>query len=172
MLDIAQRENPKLDLRLGSGYKIPFKEKFDIVQASLVLEHIKDWDRVFKEVYRVLKKSGIFVFSTGNPVISGSKGIKIEGNRYNIVHDYFSERILYNSWKINRGTDDEYDEKVENYHKTYETIIRTILKNKFMIVDYRDAVPIKKAKKLFPDRYYAYKKIPTFCIWKVRKIGH
>lgn len=33
MLAIARRENPKLDLREGSFYKIPFKERFDIAVA-------------------------------------------------------------------------------------------------------------------------------------------
>ncbi len=48
MIDIARKENPIIDLRIGSGYKIPFKGKFDIVVASLVMDYLKDWDKVFK----------------------------------------------------------------------------------------------------------------------------
>ncbi len=60
MLKIARKKFPKLDLRLGSGYNIPFREKFDLVVAPLVLHYIDDWDKVFREVSRVLKKNGIF----------------------------------------------------------------------------------------------------------------
>jgi len=170
MLSIAKKENPKLDLRLGSGYKIPFTEEFDIVQASLVLDYLKDWDKVFKEVYRVLKPNGIFVFSIPNPVVNGSTGVKIDENRYKIVHDYFKEELFYETWGIDKGPRGNIEQiKVPNYHKTYETIIKTILRNGFEIIDYKDAVPIEKAKKLFPGRYYAYHKIPTFCVWKVSK---
>ena len=49
MLNIAKKENPKLDLKLGSGYNIPFTEKFDIVLASLVVHYFKDWNKMFKE---------------------------------------------------------------------------------------------------------------------------
>ncbi len=42
MLKIAKIENPFLDLRLGSGNKIPFNEKFDIVFASLVMDYFDD----------------------------------------------------------------------------------------------------------------------------------
>src|SRR3989344_6168312 len=55
MLKIAKEENPKLNLILGSGYNIPFNEKFDIVVASLVVHYLKDWDKMLKEVKRVLK---------------------------------------------------------------------------------------------------------------------
>jgi ubiquinone/menaquinone biosynthesis C-methylase UbiE len=169
MLDIAKKENPKLDLKFGSGYKIPFKEKFDIVNCSLVLEHIKDWNKAFKEVYRVLKPNGIFVFSINNPVGNATKRIKNKGKKYTTIQDYFSEKVRYISWTMNKGLKNEMIEKVPNYHKTYETIINIILRNKFELIGYKDAIPIEKAKKLFPKRYYTYNKIPSFTVWKLKK---
>lgn len=164
MLEIAKKENPKLDLRFGSGYKIPFKEKFDIVLASLVIDYLKDWDRVFKQVNRVLKKGGYFIFSIGNPVSEVSAKKRFGKKRFRILGDYFSEKAIYGFWKIKNKKI-----KMTTYHKTYETIIKIILKNNFEIFDYVDCFPLKEAKKLFSEDYRIYSKVPYFCVWKVKK---
>ena len=165
MLEIAEKENPKLDLRLGSGYKIPFNEKFDIVLASLVVHYLKDWDKMFKEVRRVLKSGDCFIFSTGNPVAEARKKIEIGNQKISVLDNYFNEGKIYGKWKDNKGN----KMKMSSYHKTYETIIKTIVKNNFEIVDYKDCFPIKKAKKLFPEDYAEYSRKPFFCVWKIKK---
>jgi SAM-dependent methyltransferase len=82
MIKIAKRENPNLDLKVGSGYKIPFDEKFDIVLASLVVHYLEDWNKMFKEISRVLKTGGYFLFSTGNPVYETRERLKVKGKKY------------------------------------------------------------------------------------------
>tara|TARA_Y100000034_G_scaffold134449_1_gene202932 strand:+ start:1429 stop:2178 length:750 start_codon:yes stop_codon:yes gene_type:complete len=165
MIRIAKIENPKLDLKVGSGYKIPFKEQFDIVLAPLVLHYLKDWNKVFKQIKKVLKKNGIFIFSTGNPVTESRKKIISKGKKYRVIHDYFKERLIEENWKAdNVGL-----VKVKFYHLTYETIINTIIKSGFEIIGYKDAFPIKESKKYFPKDYNSMTKIPYFTVWKLRK---
>lgn len=168
MLKIARRDNPKLDLRQGSGYKIPFNEKFDIIVAALVVHYMKDWNKMFKEMARVLNKNGTIVFSTGNPVYEVNENVIVKGKKYKAlgIKSYFNEEISYNFWT------NPYNKKrikVPFYHKTYETIIKTIIRNGFEIVDYKDCFPLMKAKKLFPDDYSKYSKMPMFMVFKVRK---
>jgi len=165
MIKIAKQENPKLDLIRGSGYKIPFKEKFDIVLAALVIDYFKDWDKVFKQIRKVLKKNGFFIFSIGNPVEECKKKIKIKGKIIKVLGDYFTERKIYGVWRNIRRK----SIRIPTYHKTYEIIIKTIIKNGFEIMDYKDCFPLKKAKKLFPIDYKEYSKHPYFCVWKVRR---
>jgi len=165
MLEIAKKENPTLDLKEGSGYKIPFDEKFDIVVSALTVHYLKDWNKMFREVARVLKRGGIFVFSTGNPVHDTREKLEINGKRMVVFGDYFKERRISNIWRDNYGK----EMQMSFYHKTYETIIKTILNNNFEIVDYKDCFPLKRAKKLFPEDYADYSKKPFFCAWKVKK---
>lgn len=167
MVKIAKKENPNLDLRKGTGYNIPFKEKFDIIIAALVLDYFNDFDKVLKQVKKVLKKNGFFIFSMKNPISECFKKIKLTSkNRFvRDVGDYFTEKKIYNTWKNIKGR----DVKIHSYHRTYETIIRTIIKNNFEIADYKDCFPLKKAQKLFPKDYASFSKIPYFCVWKVRK---
>jgi len=47
--------------------KFPFEdEKFDVIHANQVIEHISDLDRFMSEIYRVLKKGGYIIISTEN----------------------------------------------------------------------------------------------------------
>lgn len=161
MVEIAKRENPKLDLRLGSGNKIPFNEKFDIVLAPLVLNYLEDWNKVFKQIKKLLTKEGVFIFSMRNPVIeSFEKPKEKKGDIINLkIKNYFFEEKFYTHWK-----------KIEmpSYHKTYETIIKIILNNGFELIGYKDCFPLKKSKKLFPEEYETFSKVPFFCVWKVK----
>jgi SAM-dependent methyltransferase len=167
MLKIARENNPGLDLRQGSGYKIPFDEKFDIVIAALVIDYFDNWDRVFEQVSRVLKKNGIFIFSGGNPISECAKRVKLGRKKYKAlgIRNYFDEKVHYANWSYPDGKSVD----VPSYHKTYETIIRTIVRNGFELVDYKDTFPLSKAKKLFPEDYAEYSKYPYFSVWKVRK---
>jgi SAM-dependent methyltransferase len=167
MLKIAKEENPNLDLRVGSGYKIPFKEKFDIIIAPLVLDYFNNWGKVFRQVKKVLKNKGVFIFSVGNPVSECVKRVWFKNKKYRVlgINSYFVEKSHYVIW---RYEDKKKNISVVNYHKTYETIIKTIIRNGFEIVDYKDTFPIYKSKKLFPRDYKTASKTPYFCVWKVK----
>ncbi len=169
MLKIAKKENPNLDLRVGSGNKIPFDEKFDIVLASLVIEYFNDWDKVFKQINKVLKKGGFFVFSMGNPVSDSTQKVNKNKPLIREFGNYFKEERQYSTWRNILNEKEIKDIQMPEYHKTYETTIKTIIKNGFEIVDYVDCFPLKKAKKLFPRQYNFLSKVPYFCVWKVKK---
>lgn len=68
------RLNPVLTDRLGgSGNALPFRdETFSLISANMVLEHLERPEEFFREVGRVLRPGGRFVFVTPNhdhPVI-------------------------------------------------------------------------------------------------------
>lgn len=169
MLNIAKSENPNLDLRLGSGYNIPFNKKFDIIVASLVLSHINNWEKIFKQIKRVLKRGGYFIFSIENPV----SDITIKtGNKNPLIRkfqDYFKERKIYSTWKNILYKEEVKRIRMPKFHKTYETIIKIIVKNGFEIIDYKDTFPLKESKKLFPKEFKFASNSPYFCVWKVKK---
>ena len=159
-IEIARKENPNVEFIIGNAERMPYKNnEFDIVLAALVMEYFKDWDKVLKEVRRVLKKDGIFIFSIGNPVVNCVRAKS--ASRAMIKRNYFKEGLEKSKWW--EGV------YMHWYHKKFGTIVRLLVNNGFELEDYEDSYPLKKAKKLFPEDYSTASTLPYFCTWKWRK---
>lgn len=67
-LDPRVVENPMLDEgRVANADRIPYEDsRFDVVFSDNVLEHLDNPLQVFREVERVLKPGGVFLFKTPN----------------------------------------------------------------------------------------------------------
>ncbi len=69
--DLASLQNHRsVSLRVrGHIDSLPFKEShFDLVTANMVVEHLADPALQFREIYRILKPGGVFLFHTPNAV--------------------------------------------------------------------------------------------------------
>ena len=67
MLKIAEKKFSKVKFFKTDAEKTPFKDdRFDIVVAGFLIVHVKDLDKVFREVYRILKPGGCFIVSNIN----------------------------------------------------------------------------------------------------------
>lgn len=164
-LKIARKEAPKAEFILGDIEELPFKsEEFDIVLSPLVIGHFKNWNKIFKEVRRVLKKGGIFIFSIHNPIREVMEKEKWMFRKFRKVENYFNERSIYDTWG-----NGEKKYTVSHHHKTYGTIINYIVDNGFELAGYEDCKPLSKAKKLYPKEYEQSINMPHFCVWKARK---
>lgn len=63
----STKSNLSIDYRVACGENLPFEDAcFDLVACCDVLEHVDDVGMVVREVSRVLKPGGIFLFETVN----------------------------------------------------------------------------------------------------------
>jgi len=168
----SEQRIPKATFEVGDmGKKLKYDNSyFDVVISGLAIHYNKNINFLFKEVNRVLKRGGHFCFSTGNPIynlINISKdhliGVKgLSSGKMIILGDYFDESAKLNDLgglgKIN----------IHNF--TFETLIKAGLNNGFELVDYKDAKPVRSSKKLNPDKYKLTTTLPTFMIFKFKKI--
>jgi SAM-dependent methyltransferase len=67
-LDPRVVDNPLLDEgRIANVERIPYEDdRFDVVFSDNVLEHLYEPEEAFREVARVLKPGGVFLFKTPN----------------------------------------------------------------------------------------------------------
>lgn len=166
LIDIAKKEASNIEFLIGDVEKLPYKNgEFDIVVSSLVLGHIKDWKKTLSEVRRVLKRGGIFVFSSYNPVTEKFVKRNWFFRKYRELKGYFEEGEKKTQWL----RDNTIAANASHYHKTYSTIVKLLVNNGFEIVDYEDCIPMKSAKKDYPRQYEKCVDSPHFCVWKVRK---
>lgn len=69
LITIAKKSYPECEFQVMDMQKLDFSEDtFDFVYSSLAIHYVEDWNKVFKEVYRVLKPNSCFLFSCGHPV--------------------------------------------------------------------------------------------------------
>jgi 2-polyprenyl-3-methyl-5-hydroxy-6-metoxy-1,4-benzoquinol methylase len=71
LIDIAKEKSKGLDISYSSHDATVFdvykKEMFDVVVMNMVIHYIQDLEKLFKGISTVLKKDGLFVFSTNHP---------------------------------------------------------------------------------------------------------
>ena len=65
MLARAKAKSQNIDFRIGSGDSIPFENgSFDLIYMTDVIHHIRDLDRLFAELKRVLRPFGRICIAT------------------------------------------------------------------------------------------------------------
>jgi ubiquinone/menaquinone biosynthesis C-methylase UbiE len=164
MIEIAKQYVKGIDFKVGSAAKLPYKSgTFDIVLASLVVHYFGNLDKAFGEIRRVLKKNGVFIFSSDNPVINVAHRIKGKPRKYRVFGNYFKEGKFYERWP-------RLGVRVPYQHFTFQTIIRTIVRNGFVLEDFVDTKTVKAAEKINPSMYAFTSRVPWFSVWKVRKV--
>lgn len=142
---------------------------FDIVYSGLAIHYIENINKLFKEVNRVLKKNGIFCFSTGHPIFNLINqnneyiiGVKKQTNGKKIIFgNYFDESLkLTNLRNL---------PKVKICSFMYETLIKAGINNGFELIDYKDAKPTKISRKYDSEKYRLTTILPTFILFKFKK---
>jgi len=167
MIEIAKKRVSNVDFKVGTVYKMPYKNSyFDVVVAAYVVHYFKDFDRALREIHRVLKKDGIFVFSTTNPIKESSHHLNGKPRNVRVFKDYFKEGKKETIWW--NGT--KHEIKISYIHLTMETYIKKIIRNGFMLLDYKDAKPIKSARYVDKETYNLGLAIPLISVFKVKKL--
>jgi SAM-dependent methyltransferase len=174
LVRIAALRLPHCLFRVGSMVNLPYEnDSCDIVTCSLALHYVKRKPRVFREVARVLKVGGTFIFTTGNPVmdarvsLNGTTRLKVvgtmkRGGRGFPLGSYFGTPPVLN-------TSTGVAQSFAWYPSTYEQLIRWALRAGFEIIGYSDCRPVHRARRLFPQEYSIYSRVPFFCLFHLRK---
>ncbi len=115
------------------------KRKFDIVLAEEVLEHLSNFPPFFDNVRRHLKRDGLFLITTPNP----------------ISPSFFAQRLVLNKIK---------DVSIWNHTHwhTHETLTGLLKRYNFKVISYTyiHPLPIKPAFWYYPFKFI-WKIIPT-----------
>jgi ubiquinone/menaquinone biosynthesis C-methylase UbiE len=84
-------ESENCKFKVYDGQIIPYKDNtFDVVISFQVIEHIQNETKYISEIYRVLKKNGIFIISTPNKNYRLKPGQK-PWNRFHLKEYYPNE---------------------------------------------------------------------------------
>ncbi len=150
LIDVAKRSYPNLNFQVMDMEKLKYPGgSFDFIYSSLVLHYVKSWRKTLKEVYRVLRKDGVFLFSTHHPFLWGKE-------------EYYRSRKIRDRW-----FNGEF--KVSYYHRPLSEMIKDILESGFAISDFLEPKPVPACFKKDPEFFKIYRNMPLFLIFKLEK---
>lgn len=168
MLAVAQKENANPNI---SYINMPMEnigeldEKFDVVVSSLAFHYVEDYAGVVKNIYNLLDKEGIFIYSQENPLCTchsgGDRWTRDEkGNKIHLnLRDYGIEGERESVWFV---------DNVKKYHRTFSTIINTLINAGFSIEKMIEPLPSEEILANYPDYQDLFHK-PDFLLLRVKK---
>ena len=168
MLAVAKEENcdskiQYINMPMEDIEKI--QEKFDIAISSLAFHYVEDFAGVIKNIYNLLDENGIFIFSQENPLCTchsgGDRWTRDEdGNKlYLNLADYGVEGERESVWFV---------DNVKKYHRTFSTIINTLIEAGFCIEEMIEPLPTNELLEKYPGYKDLFHK-PDFLLIKATK---
>ena len=170
MLKIALDNNKDKDIK----YKLmamedidKLEEKFDVVISSLAIHYVKDYDKLIKDIYNLLNKDGILIFSIDHPLRIANKFepwmkknyTEINGKWFLLVSDYNREGVREKEWN---GV------MVQKYHRNFSSLINGLVKSGFKIDKILEPLPDKETIKIIPKYVNQYDR-PYFLFIRAKK---
>jgi len=168
MLEVAKMKNcdPKIEYKNIPMEEIGnLKKKFDIVVSSLAIHYIEDYSGLIKNVYKLLNKNGLLVFSQENPLntcfTTGKRWTRDENGKkiFANISNYGIDGERESTWFI---------DNVKKYHRTFSTIMNTLIEKGFEVQKIIEPVPTKEILKKYPEYKDLFHK-PDFLLVKAVK---
>lgn len=168
MLEVARNVNsdPNIKYIHMPMEKIEeLNEQFDVVVSSLAFHYVEDFVGVVGNIYKMLDSEGIFVFSQENPLCTSHSG----GDRW--TRDEQGNKIHLNL--AGYGIEGEREsvwfvDNVKKYHRTFSTIINTLINAGFSIEKMIEPLPTEEMLKQYPNYKDLFHK-PDFLLIRVKK---
>lgn len=170
MLAVAKAENshPKIVyLHMPMEEISVIQEKFDVVTSSLAMQYVEDYKTLLHDVHELLNDNGLFVFSQEHPMNTsfsgGDRWTRDENGRklYANISNYGVEKEWESTWFVNH---------VKRYHRTFSTIVNTLIDNGFAIEKIIEPIPSEKMLKEHPEQDDLLHK-PDFLLVRARKVN-
>jgi len=136
-----------IEYKLGDLKKLRFSSNFfDIIVSSLVFDHIRNVNIVFKEFNRVLKPNGIVLITTVDPFTP----LSVVGARF-----------------MHKGK----EIWIPSFTHSFDEYFQAIKKNGFEVMDLKE-IPVTEAeRKYFSSEEFPQKKgRRTLLLMKLRKV--
>lgn len=168
MLKVARCENddPKIVyIHMPIEKLAELNEQFDVVVSSLAFHYVEDFECAVRDIYNKLDEKGVLVFSQENPLCTCYSGENRwtrdeQGNKLHLnLADYGIEGERESVWII---------DNVKKYHRTFSTIINTLINAGFVIEKMIEPLPTAEILDRYPD-YRDLLHKPDFLLIKARK---
>ncbi|MDH5482427.1 MAG: methyltransferase domain-containing protein [Candidatus Bathyarchaeota archaeon] len=139
---------------------------FDIVLSSFAIGYVENLKEAFEEVFRVLRRGGLFVFADVHPLADRGRVVRRGKRRIWGISNYFDRRRHTWTWKFEDG-------KVAKFigrHRTIQDFFDLLVATGFVIEKILEPEPYSLNKMSEDERkripYVELRFIKNFDLWK------
>lgn len=129
---------------------------FDLVIAPLVLDYIEHWTPLFAEFGRVLRRTGLLIFSLGHPCADF---------KYSPTGDYFAVEVVEATWRGFGGD----PVVVPFYRRPLSAIFAPLWETGFVAEQVVEPRPTEAFRQKDPKDYMKLSRQPGFICIRARK---
>jgi len=177
LIRIARESYPECEFHCMDieDLKIP-DASYDFAYSSLVMHYLDDWEIALKQVYRILRTGGVFLFSTHHPMFNGMAllkddqkksrlyGFTVEkDNNIKVYGDYYAEILIDDAWF-------DGDFEISYYHRPFESLFGDIIRSGFKLTGFYEPKPQKTSYNVDRKFYEVHSRLPLFVIFELEKI--
>lgn len=166
-INIANECYPDCKFEVMDMLDLKFEdETFDYVYSSLTVHYEEKYEKVFKEVNRVLRKGGQFLFSIGHPLRWASKVVEHEGVTYRVLGCTYYKEVdeVIGNYSSCVQVEDKFPngQVLHFYTQAPSKTFKQLKKTGFDVEDFTESKCVEEAKKSAPNYYIKYSEIPNF----------
>lgn len=175
LIKIAKEHTTNCEFHTMDMESTPFSSKsFDIIFSSLALHYIENWDKVFAEIFRLLKPGGTCIFSCMHPLRTAMKQLEHERNTskksLSITTDKINKTVTIEGDYMHKHLVDGIGNMgVSIWHKTMSDILNTVINVGLTIDHVCEPKPLPELKEQHPSKFERLDKIPEFLIVRAIK---
>ncbi len=147
--------------KLDIAKQLPFEDQeFDTVLASLLFNNVGDYPAAVRNIHRILKPGGDFIFSIEHPILTSGEYSDI----YPKIIDYFTERYVMRHWTI-LGKETNW----ETIHRPISAYLNPLFQVGFKVEEIVEPEPPLKLREVNQEIYNKRKVAPVFLIVHSKK---
>lgn len=177
-IEIAKKSYPDIEFIVGDMNSLPFDDNtFDFCYSSLAVHYSGTPNKVYNEVYRVLKSDGLFLFSVVHPLRWASEEKSIDGDIARVIGCSKSdkERHVYGKYHtFEKHTFSSFawqdDGEILEFYVGSPSMHFKLLKSaKFDIIDFTESKCVEEAKEVDINYYTKNVEVPQFMAFLAKK---
>ena len=130
---LAESEEARVTFHVGNmeDLNVFRSERFDIVLSSFGIGYVDNLSKTFKEVFRVLRKEGLFVFCDVHPIANRGRMIRHGRRRIWGMSNYSGRRKRVGTWKL-EDTEPK-TARFRGYHRTIQDWFNLLVTTGFVV---------------------------------------
>lgn len=177
-IEIAKKSYPNIEFVVGDMNDLPFQsDSFDFVYSSLAIHYNATPEKVYEEVYRILKPNGMFLFSVGHPLRWSSVEKDIDGEIIRMIgcsKDDDGNKVYGKYHSFEKHTFSSFawqddNEVLEFYVGSPSMHFKLLRKANFEVLDFTESKCVEDAKETDMNYYIKNREIPQFMAFLVKK---